>query len=312
MDNSQRDNQREKLSHRAVNLGLGTNILLAGLKTFFGLIGHSPALLADGINSVSDVAYYLVVSVFMRVAQKPADDEHPFGHRQMESIAALAVGAFVITTAIAIFWDAVNRVFNIWTQQETAQGAAPIALIIGLFTIGLKIILTFITRRLANQTHNPAVLALAYDHRNDIFAASAASLGIFFGQIGYPWVDPLAGALVALIILRTGIEIVRESTDDLMDTIPGKALKQDVDQILSKIPEIKHVETVMAHRFGPYLMINLTICVDGQITVNEGDQIANKAEKALLNEIDLLQRVHIHYHPLHFHSKTNQPLEQQT
>ena len=170
---------------------------------------------------------------------------------------------------------------------------------IGLFTIGLKIVLTIVTKRIGEQTHNPAVLALAYDHRNDTFAALAASVGIFFGMNGHPWVDPLAGAAVAVIILRTGIEIVRESTDDLMDTVPGKALKQDVKQILAQISEIKQVETVMAHRFGPYIVLNLTICVDGQISVNEGDQIANRAEKALLNGIDLLQRVHIHYHPMH-------------
>ena len=97
----------------AVNLGLAVNALLAILKTAIGIMGHSPALLADGINSTSDVAYYVVVRVFMEMARKPADREHPFGHSQLESIAALMVGAFVITTAVAIFWDAINRVYDL-------------------------------------------------------------------------------------------------------------------------------------------------------------------------------------------------------
>jgi cation diffusion facilitator family transporter len=288
---------RERRSLFAVNLGLGANILLAALKTIMGILGHSPALLADGINSTSDVAYYVVVRVFIGLARKPADDEHPYGHQQLESIAALVVGAFVLTTAVAIFWDAVNRVYDLWSGQGDFGGAAPGALVVALFTVGLKIVLTLITRQIGRQTNNTAVLALAYDHRNDIFAASAASVGIFLGRMGYPWVDPLAGALVALVVLRTGIEILRESSADLMDTVPGQELQQQVKRVLMAIPDVNQVEEIQAHRFGPYLVINVTICIDGSLTVTEGDRIATQVEHTLCREIDLLQRVHVHYHP---------------
>lgn len=290
--------QREQRSILAVNLGLGVNILLAVLKTTIGVLGHSPALLADGINSTSDVAYYIVVRVFMGLARKPADDEHPYGHRQLESIAAMVVGAFVLTTAIAIFWDAVNKVYDLWVGQGDFNGASLGALAVAVFTVGIKIALNFITRQIGRQTNNPAVLALAYDHRNDIFAASAVTLGIFLGRIGYTWMDPLAGALVAMVILRTGIEILRESSGDLMDTVPGKVLNQQVVQILTNNSHVRQVEEVLAHRFGPYWVINVTIGIDGLLSVLEGDRIATQAELALLREVDLLQRVHIHYHPV--------------
>ena len=97
-------NLRQKKSILAINVGLAANTLLAILKTSVGIFGHSPALLADGINSTSDVAYGIVVSIFMRLSGKPADEEHPYGHDRLESIAAVVVGAFVITTAISIFW----------------------------------------------------------------------------------------------------------------------------------------------------------------------------------------------------------------
>jgi cation diffusion facilitator family transporter len=244
------------------------------------------------------VAYYIIVRVFMGLARKPADGEHPYGHRQLESIAALVVGAFVLTTAIAIFWDAVNRVFDLWVGQGDFNGASLGALAIAVFTVGMKIALTFITRHIGRQTNNPAVLALAYDHRNDIFAASAVGLGILIGRIGYTWADPLAGALVAMVILRTGIEILRESSGDLMDTVPGKVLNQQVVQILTNNSHVRQVEEVLAHRFGPYWIINITIGIDGLLSVLEGDRIATQVEQALLREIDLLQRVHIHYHPV--------------
>ncbi|MCK7481890.1 MAG: cation transporter [Candidatus Moduliflexus flocculans] len=86
-------------------------------------MGHSPALLADGINSTSDVAYGIIVKVFIRKARKPADDEHPYGHRQLESIAAVVVGAFVLTTAVAIFWDAINRVYDLLAAGGRRRGS---------------------------------------------------------------------------------------------------------------------------------------------------------------------------------------------
>lgn len=297
---------RESHSLMAVNLGLGANILLAILKTSIGILGHSAALLADGINSTSDVAYYVIVRAFVGLARKPADDDHPYGHRQMESIAALVVGAFVITTAVTIFWDAVNKVYDLWSGQTTASGASPWALIIAVFTVAAKIGLTIATRKIGRQTKNPAVFALAYDHRNDIFAASAAALGIYLGRSGYAWVDPLAGALVALIILRTGIEILRESTDDLMDTVPGQELHAQILDTLKQVPGVLHLEEAQAHRFGPYLVINLTIGIDGSLSVTDGDRISTQVEQALYKEIDLLQRVHVHYHPFTIHPKPSQ------
>jgi len=291
------DLERHKTNIRAVNIGLLANILLAGLKTAFGIIGHSPALLADGINSTSDVVYGLVVAVFMRLSRKPADREHPFGHSQFESIAALTVGAFVITTGVGIFWDAIDTIYDQLTGAIVPVSASMFAFWVAVFTIALKIGLFVYTRSIGRRLNSVAVSALAYDHRNDIFSASAALLGISLGRLGYTWVDPLAAALVALVILRTGLEILRESASELMDTLPGTELEAQVTSILQETPGILNVEDIHMHRFGPYLMLNLTICVDGEISVQEGDRIASLAEKKLKGAIDFLQVVHIHYHP---------------
>jgi len=292
-----RTGMREHRGILAVNLGLGANILLAALKTGVGILGHSPALLAEGVNSTSDVAYYVVVSVFVRLAGRPPDAEHPYGHRQMESIAALVVGAFVMTTAIAIFWDAVNRVYDLATGRGEFAGALSIALWAALFTVVLKLALARLTRRLGRQTHNPAVIALAQDHRNDIFSASAACVGIFLGRMGYPWVDPLAGALVALIILHTGIEIVRSAATELMDAVPSRELSEEITSLLGRVPGILAVEEIRAHRFGPYLVVNVTVAIDGSLTVGEADRIASQAERTLIEQVDFVRTVHIHCHP---------------
>jgi cation diffusion facilitator family transporter len=289
--------QRQKKSQTVVNLGLIWNSLLAVGKTVFGIVGHSTALLSDGINSTSDVAYYIVVKIFMKLAGRPPDPEHPYGHRQMESIAALIVGSFVITTAIAIFWTAVNNIFDQVKGIADVNSASLGALWMGLFTVASKIILTVYTRAVGRKTGNLAIRALAFDHRNDVLSAAAASLGIFLARRGHPWVDPLAGALVALLILRTGIEILRQSTADLMDSVPSHFLDKKIRSVLAKVREIKRIEEIHAHRFGPYFVINLTIGIDGGQDVYSGDAIATRVEELLAEKIEMVRKVYVHYHP---------------
>jgi cation diffusion facilitator family transporter len=296
--NTEIQEKRKRKGMRAVNVGLGANAFLALMKTGIGVFGHSSALLADGINSTSDVAYGIVMWLFMRMSGKPADKDHPYGHDQMESIAAVVVGAFVVSTGIAIFWNSVDAVYTMINSEEGGgSGAAIITFWVAILTICIKIALTIWTRRIGNQTKNSAVIALAHDHCNDVFASAAAAIGIFGGRMGYPWVDPLAGAVVSLIILRTGWEILRSSTDDLMDTIPGKSLAEQIHALLTSVEGVKTIEEIHAHRFGPYLVVSLTIGVDGSLTVADGDRIATWVERVLMEEIEFLRKVHVHFHP---------------
>lgn len=289
--------EKEEISMRAVRTGLAANVFLAVLKTGAGIFGHSPALLADGINSTSDVAYYVVITVFMRLARKPADEEHPYGHSQMDTIAALVVGAFIITTAITIFWGAVNEVYDLAVGEKTSAGAARFALWVALFTIALKTGLFFWTRRIGRQSLSLAVQALAQDHRNDVFAAAAVSLGILLGREGYPWIDPLAGASVSVLILITGIQIIRGTSADLMDTVAREDLAETISRLCREIPGVQEAEEIHAHRFGIYLVVNLTIGLEGGISLAAGDEIASRVEEKISREIEFVRRVHVHYHP---------------
>ena len=282
----------------AVQVGLAANILLAVVKCAVGILGGSPALLADGINSTSDVAYGVVVSIFVRLSAKPADHEHPYGHDQLESVAAVVVGAFVITTAIAIFWHTVATVHELLTAPPDNGGASVIALWVALSVVLVKFGLTVWTYGISRRVKNSAVLALAQDHRNDIFASSAAAVGILFARLGHPWVDPLAGAVVSLIILHTGVEILRSATADLMDTVPGRELEREIRASLEDVVGLLAIEEVHAHRFGPWLVANLTIGVDGGISVRDGHRIATEVEQRLLSQVEFMRRVYVHYHPV--------------
>lgn len=290
--------RREHIAARVVNTGLGANIILAVLKVTVGIVGHSRALLADGINSTSDVAYYIAVKIFTHFAGEPADREHPYGHQQMESIAAVVIGAFVITTAIAIFWNSINTAYDIWSTGGNGSGTFRLfALSTSLGTIAAKVVLFFATRSAAQSTSNPALLALAFDHRNDIFSSAGAAVGIALAWVGISWCDPLAGACVALIVLRTGIHILRESSAELMDRVPGEELDRKIREILVTVEGVRTIDNLWTHRFGPYLVVNITIGVDGAISVAQGDLIATRVEERLYDGIDLLKDVHVHFHP---------------
>jgi cation diffusion facilitator family transporter len=291
---------RESNDHRnlvAVNLSLAANLVLAVARTGVGILGHSPALLADGINSTSDVVYLSIVRAFMRLAGKPPDREHPFGHHQLETVAALVIGAFVLSTGVAVFWNALREVFDLFTSREISSGAEAIALWVALSTMVLKVGLFFFTGRIAQQTGSIAVRALTRDHRNDILSIATAAVGICFGRSGYPWVDPAAAALVAVVIFNTGLKILRDSSSDLMDMLPGDRVADGIRSILEVVPGVDDVEEIHVHRIGLYLMLDVTLGIDGTLSVCEGDRIADRAEKTLRENFEYLRQVSIHYHP---------------
>ncbi|MEL7637722.1 MAG: cation diffusion facilitator family transporter [Anaerolineaceae bacterium] len=288
--------QRSRLSSRSINLALVANILLAILKTSVGIFSHSSALLADGINSTSDVVYNTAVAIFIRASRKPADEDHPYGHSQFESIGALVIAAFIITAAFTIFWNSVQTMFD-YLQGSEITGINSLAVYAALFTILLKGILFVYTLTVGKKTNNPTVAALALDHRNDIFSAIAVVAGTLAAQLGYYWADPLAGAIVAVFFLMSGIEILRDSTDILMDTVPGQSLDKEVRSLLEDVNGLEGIEQIQAHRFGQYLVLNLIIYVCGDSSVRDGHEVAEEVERRLKKEIDFLQAVHVHYHP---------------
>ncbi len=288
---------RRKKAESVVNIGLFFNAALAIVKVCAGITGHSQALLADGVNSISDVVYFVVVKIFVRLSAKLADSEHPYGHHQLESIAALVVGAFVIATGAAIFWDSVNTTFDLLTGAVEPRQIRAFALGAAVATIVVKVALMLHASDKSKETGSLVIKALAQDHRNDIVASAGAAAGILFSMLGASWVDPVAGAIVAAVVAKTGFDILREASSDLMDNVPSEEISQSIRELLDGIAAVKSIEDVHAHRFGPYLVVNLTIGIDGALSVRVGDEIADNVESDLLSGIEMLCKVYVHCHP---------------
>lgn len=292
---------RDKTTNFTINLGLFSNIFLALIKTSIGIFGHSSALLADGINSTSDFVYYVAVKILMKQAHKPADAEHPYGHRQLESIASIVVGAFILTTGVAIFWDTINAMYDLMAGTRPGRVASIFALIVAVLTFCLKIYLYFITKRNQKLTQSPTLRALANDHLNDIMASVSVVIGVVGGFMGYLWMDPLAGAIVSIFILRTGVSIIMDSSSELMDTFPDSGFREELKTFSEAVPGVKHADVIGMHRFGPYFTINIEIGIDGSLSIQQGHAIADAVERALLEHYqESLRKVHVHYHPIEF------------
>jgi cation diffusion facilitator family transporter len=294
---------RDKMTNRTINLGLFTNILLSILKTCIGIFGHSTALLADGINSTSDVVYYVAVKILTKQANKPADAEHPYGHRQLESISAIVVGAFILTTGVAIFWETINSMYDLLSGARQGQAISVAVLVVAVLTVIIKIYLYITTRRNEKLTKNPTLRALANDHLNDILASLSVVAGVVGGMLGVPWMDPLAGAIVSIFILRTGISIIMDSSSELMDTFPDPAFKDDLKACAERVDGVMNADIIGMHRFGPYFTINIEIGIDGNLSIQQGHAIADEVERLLLEDFSgSLRMVHVHYHPVEEYS----------
>ncbi len=289
--------ERRRESRSAIALGLAANVALAAAKTAAGIAGGSSALVSDGINSISDTVYYLVVAALVRQAARPADREHPYGHTQLESIAALVVGAFVLTTAVAILWSEITTLFDMALGKGDGRDVRAVALWVAFATVAVKAALSWWTRGRGRARNNAVLVALGDDHANDLIASGAVAIGIVLARRGYPWVDPLAGAAVGVFVFRTGLRILRSAATELMDAVPGESLAGRIRDSLAGLPAIRQVEEIHAHRFGPYFVVNLTIVLDGSLTIFEGDRICSLVEQTLYDAMPDIRRVHVHFHP---------------
>ena len=245
-----------------------------------GIIGHSTALLSDGINSTSDVAYYIVVKIFMKLAGQPPDPEHPYGHRQMESIAALIVGSFVITTAIAIFWTAVNGIFDQWQGKAEAGSANLGALWVAPVHRGGQDRPDRLYPRRRGKDRQPGHPRPGFRPSQRRLFGPGRQRGHLFGPPGPPLGRPSGrrpGRPAHPAHRHRHPAPVHRRPDG--SRCPAISWTARIRSVLDRIPDIRSVEEIHAHRFGPYFVINLTIGIDGAMDVRSGDAIATRVEE---------------------------------
>ncbi len=285
-------------AENTTRLSLIVNVILFVLKLVGGIVGHSRALLADALNSLLDIVANTIVWIGIKVARRPADENHPYGHGHADTLAALFVALLLVITGIYIGISAIQVII-----EKNYRAPGEIATIIAAFTIVVKEILYQWTIRAGRKANSAAVIANAYDHRSDVYASSGALIGIVVAQIGYPILDPIAGFWIGLLILRNAVKLMRDNLHFLMGGAPDFAIIRQITETASGHTGVQHVRDVKVRSAGPTYIADLKIMVDGELTVTAGHDIASDLKEILLKTVDNLQDAMIHVEPLEDLSK---------
>ena len=273
-------------------LGLVTNVALAIFKLLAGIFGFSYAMIADAIHSFSDCFATGAVYVGLRIGEKPADESHPYGHANAETIAAFLVALIILATGVFVGISAVHLITHKHFGTPTA-----IALVAAATSIVIKEGMFRYTLKVGKRNNSLAVTANAWDHRSDAYSSVAALVGILGARLAFPYLDPIAGLVVSALIIRMSLTLLRPNIGILMDERPEPAVLDKIRAIALGVGGVETIDSIKAHRLGSTFTIDIEVAVNSRLTVEQGHQVASEVKSKLLNGVEHVQDVMVHINP---------------
>jgi len=283
---------RYYLSKKVSIVGLVVNIILSIVKIIVGFIFKSKALVADGFHSVSDIASTLVVMFSMKISELPPDKEHPYGHGKAESIGTKILGIILILTGFGL---AKGTLENIFSGEIAIPGK--MVLWVAVLSIIAKELLYRYTITIGKEINSKAIMADAHHHRSDAFSSIAALIGAGGAIIGYPILDPLAGVVVAVFIIKLGFEVLMDAIDELMDAVPNREKMEEIKSQVKELANIIDVGDIKLRSYGPRFFVDLEVVVDDNLTVVEGHKVAVKVRDKIKELHPNVEEVLVHIDP---------------
>ncbi len=285
--------QRKQETNRITLWGVAVNLVLAVIKIAGGLIGQSQALLADGIHSLSDLASDAMVLLAVKHAGEDADEDHPYGHARYETLATVALGILLIAVAVGIAYDAILRL------QRPDEIAVPalFTLIIAAISIISNEGLYHATRAVAQKVRSPLLEANAWHHRSDAVSSIVVLIGIGATYIGYPVLDSVAAILVALMIAKIGLDLSRQSIQELVDTALEPEMVEHIKQTILDIDDVRQLHMLRTRRMGHNALVDVHIQVPPKLSVSEGHHITETVETRLKDKFEDINDVTVHIDP---------------
>lgn len=282
-----------RIKRRVTLVCAGINLLLAGLKLLLGTIGHSQALIADGVHSLSDLATDAMVLVAIRFAREDADDEHPYGHARFETVATMILGLLLLLVAAGIVVDAVERIGNPDLLAHPGFLALSAAAISILANEGMYWYSALAARKLQSDL----MMANAWHHRSDAVSSIIVLIGIAGSMAGFPALDAVGAIGVSILIARIGWNLGWSGVRELVDT---GATAQQLEDISSAIQEVEGVEDfheLKTRRMGQSLLVEVHVLVASYLTVSEGHMIGDRVSAHLLRKFEYISDVLVHIDP---------------
>lgn len=285
---------RQTLAIRTVIFSMVSSVFLAAIKFLTGIFGNSYALIADGIESVVDVFSSILVLVGLRYAERPPDENHPYGHGKAEPLITFLVVVFLVMSAATIAWQAIGNI-----QTPHAQPKPFTLIILGAIIIWKEISFQIVLNR-SKKLKSSALRAEAWHHRSDAITSIAAfagiSIAIFAGE-GFEAADDYAALVAVAFILYNCYRIFRPALGEVMDEDIYSDLTEKIRLISVDVKGVKDTEKCFIRKAGMKYHVDLHAIVDGEISVKEGHFISHVLKDRLCDEIPELGHVLIHIEP---------------
>jgi cation diffusion facilitator family transporter len=278
----------------AAGIGMAVNVLLAIVKIVTGIVGNSYALIADGIESTTDIISSLVVWTGLKISSLPADEDHPYGHGKAEPMAGMVVALALLGAAIFI---AIQSVREIITPHHAPAWFT--LLVLALVIVTKESLYRFVFK-VGKELTSTAVKGEAWHHRSDAITSAAAFVGIaiaLIGGKGYESADDWAALVACLIILFNGYRIFRAALDEIMDAAPPDNLQHQVREIASAVPDVARIEKCLIRKSGLNLFVEIHVEVDANLTVARGHEIGHEVAARLKASALRIQHVVVHVEP---------------
>lgn len=295
------EQDRNRRIYRVTLLGSVVNMLLLIAKFAAGILGHSAAMIADAVHSLSDFVTDVIVLVFVRLSNKPADDDHAYGHGKYETIATSIIGIALLAVACMLGWEGLTKIYA-FCCGEQLQSPGQIALAAAIISILSKEWVYRITRKVAYEVESSALEANAWHHRSDALSSIGTAIGIGGAVLlGNKWavLDPIAAVVVSVFIIMTSFRLIRQAAGELLEESLPKETEQRITEIAYRDGMVKDIHNLHTRRIGNHIAIEMHIRLPRVMTIEEAHRHATDIERCLKEEYGKDTHVMLHVEPQH-------------
>ena len=293
-------NSREKEIFRVTLEGGIVNLLLLIFKFIAGIMGHSAAMVADAVHSLSDFVTDIIVIVFVKISGKPEDDNHRYGHGKYETLATAMIGVALFVVGIGLLVNGATKIYGV-INGAILPAPSMIALIAAVVSIVAKELLYRYTVRAGKKLNSQAVIANAWHHRSDAFSSIGTVIGIGAAIfLGERWriLDPIAAVAISGFILKVAIDLIKPCLDELLErSLPADTERKIMD-IIESFPEISSPHHLRTRRIGSHIAIEVHVRLDGKTSLEEAHAVVTMVERRLKDEFGPDTHIGIHMEPV--------------
>lgn len=294
------DKDREHTIYKVTLFGSCVNLLLVVIKFIFGIIGCSAAMIADAVHSMSDLITDFIVIVFVKLSNKPQDEDHDYGHGKYETLATSLVGLALLFVGVMILYSGAESIYKAMSGEQLRQPGL-VALFAAVVSVVLKEWTYRFTVRTGRKVNSQAVIANAWHHRSDAFSSIGTSLGvggaIFLGD---KWVvlDPIAAVIVSFFIIKTACVLIKRASDELLEKSLPAEIEAEIMSIAGQETGVSCIHNLRTRRIGNHIAMEMHLRMSGETSLYTAHQHTCEIEKRLREHFGADTLINIHVEPL--------------